>query len=382
MMKIVLNGIETNNKGAELMLYAILQEIERKYPDAEVFLPYGATQKDMSYLHTNLRVRNMPLMGLRKAVVKMKIAGILRRVLKVDTSFITEENLVKDAAYFIDASGFSISDQWNPSPARVDRWKYLCRKYGGGRTRMIFLPQAFGPAHLPATRTILQYLSEYATLIMPREEVSENWLLRCGVDKNKIRRHPDFTILVEGVFPVGYERLKGGICIIPNARMIDKGTISEDAYLSVLEHIIIICQESGHTVYLLNHEGPEDAELAKKCAKRVKDTEVVTGLNALEVKGLISTSYLCISSRFHGVISALNSCVPCLSTSWTHKYAELYKDYDLSGHVLDLQDMTGMERRIREAYQLEYNAHIREHLVQQKTRMKENTVAMWREVWG
>ena len=28
-MKIVLSGIETNNKGAELMLYAILQEIDK-----------------------------------------------------------------------------------------------------------------------------------------------------------------------------------------------------------------------------------------------------------------------------------------------------------------------------------------------------------------
>ena len=37
-MRIVLSGIETNNKGAELMLYAILQEIERKYPNAEVFV--------------------------------------------------------------------------------------------------------------------------------------------------------------------------------------------------------------------------------------------------------------------------------------------------------------------------------------------------------
>ena len=381
MMKIVLNGIETNNKGAELMLYAILQEIERKYPDAEVFLPYVAAQKDMSYLHTNLRVRNMPLMGLRKAVVKMKIAGILRRVLKVDTSFITEENLVKDAAYFIDASGFSISDQWNPSPARVDRWKYLCRKYGGGRTRMIFLPQAFGPAHLPATRTILQYLSEYATLIMPREEVSENWLIRGGVNKDKIRRHHDFTILVEGVFPVGYERLKGGICIIPNARMIDKGVLSKEDYLSIIRGIFSICQASGRKVYLLNHEGPQDAELARECVRSLKDAEVVTELNALEVKGLIATSYLCVSSRFHGVISALNSCVPCLSTSWSHKYAELYKDYGLSDCVLDLSDLPRMESRIREYLQPESNALIREHLTRQIKRMEQNTRTMWEEVW-
>ena len=37
-MKYVLNGVETNNKGAEIMLYAILQEIERRDKDAVVYL--------------------------------------------------------------------------------------------------------------------------------------------------------------------------------------------------------------------------------------------------------------------------------------------------------------------------------------------------------
>lgn len=35
-MKVVLSGVETNNKGAELMLYAILQEIERRSPGSTI----------------------------------------------------------------------------------------------------------------------------------------------------------------------------------------------------------------------------------------------------------------------------------------------------------------------------------------------------------
>ena len=38
-MNIFIDGIGTHNKGAELMLYAVLQELERKLPNANVLLP-------------------------------------------------------------------------------------------------------------------------------------------------------------------------------------------------------------------------------------------------------------------------------------------------------------------------------------------------------
>ena len=80
--------------------------------------------------------------------------------------------------------------------------------------------------------------------------------------------------------------------------MIDKGTITLEAYLAIIENIADLCMASGHKVYMLNHEGADDAELGRICVERIgKGIELVTGLNALEVKGLISTSYLCITSR-------------------------------------------------------------------------------------
>ena len=59
-MKIVLSGVETNNKGAELMLYAILQEVERRFPDAEVYLPYYRIKQGTKYVHTNLKFKTTP----------------------------------------------------------------------------------------------------------------------------------------------------------------------------------------------------------------------------------------------------------------------------------------------------------------------------------
>lgn len=379
-MKIVLNGIETNNKGAELMLYAILQEIESRYPDATVYLPYWAYQKDLSYLMTPLKVKNIPFAKSRIAMIKLHIPGILRR-LGINPSSITEEFLLNNVDYFLDGSGFAISDQWKPNKWTVAKWEYLCKEFGNGKSKMVFLPQAFGPVDKPATKEICGLMSKYADVIMPREAVSEKYLLDSGVDKSKLRKNMDFTALVEGVIPQKYNHLKNGVCVIPNARMIDKGIISKEDYISILKMIINLSSNSGHPTYILNHEGIEDEILAKECVQSLKDIEVVTGLNALEVKGLISTAYLCISSRFHGVASALNSCVPCLATSWSHKYAELFKDYGLFDCVLDLNDKDLLIKTVSTYLDPKFNQEIRGDLKAIKPAIIQRVKNMWRIVW-
>lgn len=378
-MNIVLNGVETNNKGAELMLYAILQEIERKYPNAKVYLPFGAYQKNLSDLHTSLNLKNIPFLFIRRIACKLHIPEILR-CFNIDSSFITFRNFLKPD-YFIDASGFAVSDQWKLSAIDVKRWKYICNRYGKGRTRMVMLPQAFGPAEMPQTKMIMKMLSNSADVIMPREQVSKEWLLRAHVNPDKIYLFPDFTALVEGIPPKGYEHLYGGICIIPNCRMIDKGIISSDNYLNILNQIALLVKSSGRPVYFLNHEGPDDEKLAKLCVDRLNGVQVVSKLNALEIKGLISTAYLCISSRFHGVISALNSAVPCLSTSWSHKYSELYKDYGLNDRVLHLDDIEEVCMKVKSLMDIYNNEAERNLLKLVKPSVISRTKQMWEIVW-
>ena len=65
-MKIVLSGVETNNKGAELMLYAILQEIERKWPHAKVYLDANADSKGLKYLKSKVCLKYWPISHLVK----------------------------------------------------------------------------------------------------------------------------------------------------------------------------------------------------------------------------------------------------------------------------------------------------------------------------
>ena len=379
-MKIVLSGVETNNKGAELMLYAILQEIERRYPDAKVFLPYSRMKQGVGYVKTNLDFKPTPH---SEFVYKKHLHGLFRRI-HLPEGILNRTNIVKDADWFIDGSGFAFSDQWNIKESRIKMWGDMLRPLRKRGCKIVFLPQAFGPVEKSNTKKILALLSENAHIIMPRERVSLEYLQKSSVvDMQKVRMFTDFTSLVEGIFPKEYEHLRGGICIIPNLRMIDKGLISYDAYIQLLTSIISEAKKSGRPVYLLNHEGLKDGKLCLECQKSIGgDVEAVINLNALEVKGLIASAYLVITSRFHGLASALNSCVPSLATSWSHKYEELFHDYELNGYVLPLDDNELAISRVRDLLENQENVRIREHLALQVPKIKAQTCKMWNYIWS
>ena len=126
-----------------------------------------------------------------------------------------------------------------------------------------------------------------------------------------------------------------------------------------------------------------DEKLAYQCQKALHgETEVVTDLNALEVKGLISTAYLVVTSRFHGVASALNSCVPCLATSWSHKYAELFHDYKLNDCILPLDNFETSIAMVDKYLEERENKKIRDLLSRQVPRIQNETREMWKDVWN
>jgi colanic acid/amylovoran biosynthesis protein len=380
-MKIVLSGVETINKGAELMLYAILQEIERKYPDAIVYVPYLAAHKGLEYIQTPLNLKNKPYRTLVCTLDKFYVLRILRK-LKLRFLFFTEAHIVSNADYFIDASGFHFSDQFNYDDFQVRYWEKILTGYSKQGTKIIFLPQAYGPIKLKTTHSILQLLNNYANIIIPRDRVSYNYLIEAGVDISKILLFPDFTSLVKGTVPLKYSHLQNAVCIIPNVRMIDRGIIKREMYIDSILTIVSEIHKKGYTPYLLNHEGAWDEKLAYECTKRLSTPiEVVSRLNALDIKGLISTSYLVISSRFHGIVSSLNSSVPCLSTSWSHKYEELYRDYKLDNCLLNLNDMDGVISSLDLFLDCNYNNQVRAHLKPIVSQMNDKTRRMWDIIW-
>lgn len=384
-MKIVLSGVETLNKGAELMLYAILQEIERKHPDAIVYIPLNAIPQGLDYIQTSVKFRFRPFDFFKHWCAIHHIEGILKR-LHLKVFMIDDARIVRGADYFINANGFAFSDQCNLTGQSVGYWEKTLSGYYKQGTKIVFMPQAFGPIQKPVTKKICQLIDRYSTLVMPREEISERYLKDAGMDTRKMFLYKDFTSLVDGVIPPHLTRLSGACCIIPNQRMIEKGIMSKEAYMELMSKLILYISNQGYKSYILNHEGPADEELARMIARQIfrdysENVEVISGLNALEVKGLISTAYLCISSRYHGVASALNSCVPCLATSWSHKYAALFNDYGITDGLMNVSNVNECIKSVDGYIKMERNSALRCQLKEHKSSIQEENKKMWKKIW-
>lgn len=379
-MKIVLSGVETNNKGAELMLYAILQEIERRFPNAIVYIPDDRISQGTDYITTKVDFRTFPFSKIEK---DLKLNAVFR-ILHLPYRFMPHNIAIGDVDYYLDGSGFKFSDKFKLTPKYNNFLRSQLSAFSRKGTKIVFMPQAFGPAEHTNTKDILSIISRNSSIIMPRERISYNYLKDSKVvDMNKVIMYTDFTSLVEGKFPAKYENLRNGICIIPNYKMIEKGVMTYDDYIYLLTSIIKSVNKSGHSIYLLNHEGKNDEKLAYRCQQSIgSGVEVVTGLNALEVKGLIASAYLVITSRFHGLASSLNSCVPALATSWSHKYEELYRDYGLEGFILPIENQEMAIEKIMDLLDINENNRIRKHLEQQAPKIKEQTRKMWNDIWS
>ncbi len=101
----------------------------------------------------------------------------------------------------------------------------------------------------------------------------------------------------------------------------------------------------------------------------------------MTILALISSAFFIVCSRFHGVVSALSQVVPCISTSWSHKYETLHQDYDFEDGLLkNIGDREAIEQKIMKLSDPETNKTISEKLFLCSSRQKEKSAEMWETV--
>jgi len=246
------------------------------------------------------------------------------------------------------------------------------------------LPQAFGPFASNKIKDSIKTIADCADLIYTREEVSYEHLVSVTGEQKNIRIAPDFTNLLAGLLPAGYDVSNKEICVVPNYRMIDKtSTDVSKAYLPFLEKCVNYLVDRGQKPFLLIHEGANDLMLAEAIIKNTgKSVPVVQEIDPLKIKGILGASEGTIGSRFHGLVSALSQGVPSLATGWSHKYKMLFHDYDFENGLMDvLSTEDVLIDKLKYLTDSELRQRISTSLIQKSFVQKEKAAQMWGDVF-
>lgn len=326
-MLIEIKGVQFVNKGAELMLHAILQQLNLHFPHAEICLVHNAN----SPYKKRAAIGAYQKINLRKNIVDLNrlfyfVPAFIRRYFKNRFGIVTEA----DVDVILDASGFGYGDQWSDLimqqvACEVSRVERLGKKY-------IFMPQSLGPFTRQKNKKYAQQAFANASLVFARETPSYEHIMSLGEGHNNLFKAPDFTNLLIPDIKPEFAQYKGSIIVIPNSKMLsdkNKDKWWRENYITAIVTLIEQAFEMAEKVIILNHSGNDDALLCSQITARLsRACEIIEPSDAISVKSLIGQGKLVISSRFHGCVSALSQAIPCIATGWSHKYQELFNEYN------------------------------------------------------
>jgi polysaccharide pyruvyl transferase WcaK-like protein len=374
-MNIELRGINFFNKGAELMLQAVVCRVKKEIPGALFVIERS------SYFPRNKQLKNgiYTNANFRRFTFLRHLFYLIPAFVRKRFHYIGE----KEIDVVFDCSGFAYGDIGGAKKAstrlgdHIEKWKKQGKK-------VIMLPQAFGPFSNEKLVLVMKKIIHHADLIYARDRVSLEYLTQlCGYNE-KIICAPDFTNLIDGTVPPYFDSAKYEVAIIVNSQMLNATSINDsEAYLNLLHKIIRMINELGFKPFFLIHEVKTDISVAEKINQNLEiKLPVIIEEDPLYIKGIISKSITVVTSRFHGLVSCLSQAIPCLATSWSHKYEMILQDYNYSEALLNVQcDDELLFAKVKSILTEPFRSEIIQNLKNESLKQKQLSEQMWEQVF-
>ncbi|SOD71571.1 colanic acid/amylovoran biosynthesis protein [Jatrophihabitans sp. GAS493] len=311
-MTVDIRGTNEKNKGALLMVEAVC---ERLGPHAELSAnPFAASWETRARL--GLRQTLHDFNAIRAANV---VGDLVPGRLKERYGLVADNDLTG----IVDASGFAYSDSF--ALGRHRREAVYGRRWAKRGVPKILLPQAFGPFNDPEKRKWCAEVVNQATVTFARDEKSLEYV-RALAPGARVELSPDFTI---GLSPQsGPNVLNGAVALVPNQKMVSEGILERQAYLDTMVELAQAARAHGLTELVVVLHEDDDVKLGTDLA-RLLDCPLRLPEPPRALKHTLGTASLVISSRFHAIVGALSQRVPTVAVGWSHKYAELLRDFDV-----------------------------------------------------
>ena len=368
-MIIEVTGTSIRNKGAELMLLAIKDQLSQSLPQAQLAVsPFFGSYQDKAKYGLLQKV-NITKRGRSQLGFNMLPAGFLRAY-----GLVAE----KDTNAVLDASGFAFGDQHEVR--RTLEFAEAVKSWRAQRKKIILLPQALGPFTGKELSDAFKVVAENVDLIFARDDVSMEHLTGLCGTADKFRQAPDFTNLIK---PNCSLEQPPELLIIPNHRMVEKMKADDAAaYVPFLAKVVEEGARLNLDTALLLHDTTVDHELVTPLEKELgRSINILQESDPLRLKAWLGAAKLVVGSRFHALVGSLAQGVPTLASGWSHKYQMLFADYGCPEMILPVSAPTA---DIAERMDQATNPATREQLMQTLTEngaiQRTRVTAMWDDV--
>jgi polysaccharide pyruvyl transferase WcaK-like protein len=364
-------GANTRNKGGELMLRAIARELEGDHG--------VAVEPRVGSYEERARMGLLQKVPDRRAWLIAVARGLLR---KVRPHAASQHGVVldPDIGALLDASGFAYSDQFDLERSVIAAERAELAKRRG--QRVVLLPQAFGPFESASRRDAFCRLADSADLVYARERVSLEHVMGSGSRTDHVRLAPDFTCLLDGELPDGFEAPDRLAVVVPSAKLLTETAPDvRESYLPFLASVVDFLRAADFDVRLLQHERGDGKVIDALQARLQVPAPTVAFESALHLKGVIGSADVVVASRFHALVSALSQGVPALGLGWSHKYEMLFDDYGCGDHVVaPTLAPAQLEQHLRTLTEDPTRSKIVDLLQRHAAAERARTRAMWSEI--
>lgn len=365
-------GANFINKGAEAMLKTVSYQILKRYPNATIYAICHSQEREIARKQgiEPIYVEPSKWMSLLDRIIG-KLGGLLGQPGKPYADYTPIEKIKKinGLKTVVDASGFAYGDKRGYiQPLETQKIIDYCHKL---KIKYIFMPQAWGSFKDERVAINCKRMIESADAYFTRDDVSQKFVSELlGEPLDAIPKLAD--IAFHFPFPKidGKQLLKQNqysnalqlrvVGISPNMRIYERmpGKGVDNSYVKAIIRIITSLQLDTHIVLIPNEirppgdSLPDDSFLCQTIYNAINSCENITLIkgyySAEEIKSVIRETDLIIASRFHSLIFALSLGIPCLAISWSHKYRELFKLFDLERFVVEDEGMD--EKKILALY--------------------------------
>jgi polysaccharide pyruvyl transferase WcaK-like protein len=376
-MVIEIRNAGFTNKGAHLMLLAVIDKITERFPAAKLTMVPSDPSGDQSF-EDFAKLGIFPKVSLTKWGVPFGDAiALLPKKLRDRYGLVADY----EVDVVLDASGFAYSDQWGIYPCR--ELARSSRRWSRRGTKLILLPQALGPFNDRAIQKFVKEWVRNARLIFSREQDSFDYLTRIVGTSDNVSMRPDFTNLLAGTLPDSFEQTDNLVALVPNYRMVDKTDLAtSNAYIPFMVDCAVYLQKKGMRPFILVHEGEKDENLAHEIAKRCPSLSIVRERSPLHIKGILGSCVATVGSRYHGLISALSQGVPSLATAWSHKYERLFEEYGFEQGIISVTaSVDEINSQLDLIIDAESRKNIQATLVERSMHLKDSVESMWQSIF-